>query len=240
MRKVLCCAGAIAGAVVLVGASAASADQYVVVYEAGREHRRRPPGDPRRGRHDRQREHRRRRGDRPVERPALREQGRRQVGARTARRATAPSATRRASVDKPSWRDVESERGNFHGNGPRPRPVSGDPLGGAAVGHAAHRRHADGLLRPRSGQPRRPRRDHGHGRRRQAPRHRAELRPLPEPQLHDRQLRAGHRRRPVRAPELRRSRRRGRRRPRHARGQHDRLAAQRHSAWPASPRRSTS
>jgi hypothetical protein len=32
MRKVLCCAGAIAGAVVLVGASAASADQYVVVY----------------------------------------------------------------------------------------------------------------------------------------------------------------------------------------------------------------
>jgi subtilisin family serine protease len=32
--------------------------------------------------------------------------------------------------DKPSWRDVESEKGNFHGNGPRPRPVKGDPLAG--------------------------------------------------------------------------------------------------------------
>ena len=79
---------------------------------------------------------------------------------------------------KPSWRDVESERGNFHGNGPRPQPVKGDPLSAAAMGHAAHRRDADGLLRPRSGQPRRPRRDHGHRRRRQAPGHRAELRSL--------------------------------------------------------------
>jgi subtilisin family serine protease len=30
--------------------------------------------------------------------------------------------------NKPSWRDVESEKGSFHGNGPRPRPVTGDPL----------------------------------------------------------------------------------------------------------------
>ncbi|HEX6619237.1 MAG TPA: S8 family serine peptidase, partial [Solirubrobacteraceae bacterium] len=32
--------------------------------------------------------------------------------------------------NKPSWRDVETETGDFHGNGPRPKPVSGDPLGG--------------------------------------------------------------------------------------------------------------
>ena len=33
MRKVLCCAGAIAGAVLAVGASAAMADEYVVLYK---------------------------------------------------------------------------------------------------------------------------------------------------------------------------------------------------------------
>ena len=35
MRKVLCCAGAIAGAVLAVGTSAAMADQYVVLYKQG-------------------------------------------------------------------------------------------------------------------------------------------------------------------------------------------------------------
>jgi lantibiotic leader peptide-processing serine protease len=129
MRKVLCCAGAIASAAVLVGASAASADQYVVVYQAG--------------------------ASTAAAHQAIRDAGgtivseNTDVGVATvqssnpafASRADSKSAVYGVSSNraighapresgKPSWRDVESESGNFHGNGPRPRPVSGDPLGG--------------------------------------------------------------------------------------------------------------
>ena len=129
---------------------------------------------------------------------------------------------------KPSWRDVESEQGQLPRHGPRPKPVNGDPLGGlqwdmqligaTPTGSYAHDQGSHdvrvGIMDTGV--------DGKH------PGHRAELRPLPEPQLHGRQLRAGHRRRAVRASDLRRPRRRGRRRPRHARRQHGRLAAQRH------------
>jgi lantibiotic leader peptide-processing serine protease len=129
VRKVLCCAGAIAGALALVGASAASADQYVVVYQAG--------------------------ASTAAAHQAIRDAGgtivseNTDVGVATvqssnpafASRADSKSAVYGVSSNraighapresgKPSWRDVESESGNFHGNGPRPRPVSGDPLGG--------------------------------------------------------------------------------------------------------------
>ena len=129
MRKVLCCAGAIAGAVVLVGASAASADQYVVVYQAG--------------------------ASTAAAHQAVRDAGgtivteNTDVGVATVQ-SSDPSFAKKADSEaalegaarnqvighvpgastKPSWRDVESERGNFHGNGPRPQPVKGDPLSG--------------------------------------------------------------------------------------------------------------
>ncbi|HEX5926854.1 MAG TPA: hypothetical protein VFY45_23720, partial [Baekduia sp.] len=129
MRKVLCCAGAIAGAVALVGASAASADQYVVLYQAG--------------------------ASTAAAHQAIRDAGgtivteNTDVGVATVQ-SSDPSFAKRADGEaaldgaarnqaighvpgastKPVWRNVESERGNFHGNGPRPRPVNGDPLGG--------------------------------------------------------------------------------------------------------------
>ena len=129
MRKVLCCAGAIAGAVVLVGASAASADQYVVVYESG--------------------------ASTAAAHQAIRDAGgtivaeNTDVGVATVQssdpsfakkadgKAALEGAARNQAIGhvpgastKPAWRDVESERGNFHGNGPRARPVNGDPLSG--------------------------------------------------------------------------------------------------------------
>src|SRR6478609_9278638 len=129
MRKVLCCAGAIAGAVVLMGASAASADQYVVVYQAG--------------------------ASTAAAHKAVRDAGgtivteNTDVGVATVQ-SSDPSFAKKADNEaalegaarnqvighvpgastKPSWRDVESERGNFHGNGPRAQPVKGDPLSG--------------------------------------------------------------------------------------------------------------
>src|SRR3954454_6867083 len=129
MRKVLCRAGAIAGAAVLVGASAASADQYVVVYESG--------------------------ASTAAAHQAIRDAGgtivaeNTDVGVATVQssdpsfakkaegKAALEGAARNQAIGhvpgastKPAWRDVESERGNFHGNGPRPRPVNGDPLSG--------------------------------------------------------------------------------------------------------------
>ena len=239
MRKVLCCAGAIAGAVLLVGASAASAEQYVVVYKEGASTA---------AAHQAIRDA----GGTIVSEntdvgvatvqssdPSVREQGRRQVGARTASRPTAPSATRRRG-EKPAWRDVESEQWQLPRQ--RPAPAAGERRSArrrcsGTCSSSAPRRRA---RTPRPGQPRRPRRDHGHRRRRQAPRHRAELRPLPEPQLHGRQLRARHRRRPVRAPvscvdpPTRTTTATARTWPA--------PSARRStaSAWPASPRRSTS
>jgi lantibiotic leader peptide-processing serine protease len=129
MRKVLCCAGAIAGAVLAVGASAAMADQYVVVYAQG--------------------------ASTAAAHQAIRDAGgtivteNTDVGVATVR-SNDPSFTKKADREaavlgvssnrtigraprvgaKPSWRDIESEKGNFHGNGPRPRPVDGDPLSG--------------------------------------------------------------------------------------------------------------
>jgi lantibiotic leader peptide-processing serine protease len=125
MRKVLSCACAIAG-VVLVSASAASADQYVVVYQEG--------------------------ASTAAAHQAIRDAGgtivseNTDVGVATvqasdpafASKADAKSALFGVSAnraighapsEKPAWRDVESEQGSFHGNGPRPKPVSGDPLG---------------------------------------------------------------------------------------------------------------
>jgi lantibiotic leader peptide-processing serine protease len=129
MRKVLCRAGAIAGAAVLMGASAASADQYVVVYQSG--------------------------ASTAAAHQAIRDAGgtivaeNTDVGVATVQSSDpsfAKKADAKAALDgaarnqaighvpgastKPAWRDVESERGNFHGNGPRPRPVNGDPLSG--------------------------------------------------------------------------------------------------------------
>jgi subtilisin family serine protease len=129
MRKVLCCAGAIAGAVLAVGTSAAMADQYVVLYEQG--------------------------ASTAAAHQAIRDAGgtivteNTDVGVATVQ-SNDPSFARKADDEaalegaarnqaighvpgastKPQWRDVESERGNFHGNGPRPRPVNGDPLSG--------------------------------------------------------------------------------------------------------------
>ena len=77
--------------------------------------------------------------------------------------------------------------------------------------HAGRARHQEGQGRC-----------HRHRRRRQPPRHRAELRPQAVAQLHHRHARH---RRAVRVRELRRPGRRGRRRPRHARRRHDRRRA---------------
>jgi subtilisin family serine protease len=129
MRKVLCCAGAIAGAVLAVGASAAMADEYVVVYKQGVSN--------------------------AAAHQAIRDAGgtivteNTDVGVATVS-SSDPSFAKKAdgeaaldgaarnqtighvpgASNKPSWRDVENEKGNFHGNGPRPRPVKGDPLSG--------------------------------------------------------------------------------------------------------------
>ena len=128
MRKVLCCAGAIACAALAVGASAAMADEYVVLYNQD--------------------------ASTAAAHQAIREAGgtivteNTDVGVATVS-SSDPSfvekADAKAALDgaasnqvigrvpgasrKPSWRDVESEKGNFHGNGPRPNPVTGDPLG---------------------------------------------------------------------------------------------------------------
>jgi len=129
MRRVFRCAGLIAGAVLAVGASTAMADDYVVVYRQG--------------------------ASTAAAHAAIRDAGgtivteNTDVGVATVRssdpafvqKADRESALYGASSNrpigqapresgKPAWRDVESERGSFHGNGPRPRPVSGDPLSG--------------------------------------------------------------------------------------------------------------
>ena len=129
MRKVLCCAGAIAGAVLAVGASAAMADEYVVLYKQDAEHRGGPSGHPRRRRHDRHREHRRRRGDGQSSDPSFVKKADAEAALDGAARNQAIGHVPGAST-KPAWRDIESERGNFQGNGPRPQPVKGDPLSG--------------------------------------------------------------------------------------------------------------
>ncbi len=112
-----------------MGASAASADQYVVVYQSG--------------------------ASTAAAHQAIRDAGgtivteNTDVGVATvqsnnpsfAKKADGEAALEGAARNqtighvpgastKPSWRDVESERGNFHGNGPRPQPVKGDPLSG--------------------------------------------------------------------------------------------------------------
>jgi lantibiotic leader peptide-processing serine protease len=127
MRKVLSCACAIAGAALLVGASAAGAEQYVVVYQEG--------------------------ASTAAAHQAIRDAGgtivseNTDVGVATVQASDPAFATKadaksalfgvaanraigHAPSEKPAWRDVESESGSFHGNGPRPKPVSGDPLGG--------------------------------------------------------------------------------------------------------------
>jgi subtilisin family serine protease len=128
MRKVLSCACAIAGAGLLVGASAAGADEYVVVYQQG--------------------------ASTAAAHQAIRDAGgtivteNTDVGVATVEASDPAFATKadakaalfgvsanrtigRAPNEKPTWRDVESESGSFHGSGPRPaKPVSGDPLGG--------------------------------------------------------------------------------------------------------------
>jgi subtilisin family serine protease len=126
---VLLRAGLIAGAVLTVSASAAMADEYVVVYKQG--------------------------ASTAAAHQAIRDAGgtivteNTDVGVATvsssdpsfAKKADGEAALEGAArnqaighvpgaKDKPSWRDVESEKGNFHGNGPRPRPVKGDPLAG--------------------------------------------------------------------------------------------------------------
>jgi subtilisin family serine protease len=122
-------AGLIAGAALAVSASAATADEYVVVYKQG--------------------------ASTAAAHQAIRDAGgtivteNTDVGVATvsssdpsfAKKADGEAALEGAArnqaighvpgaKDKPSWRDVESEKGNFHGNGPRPRPVNGDPLAG--------------------------------------------------------------------------------------------------------------
>jgi subtilisin family serine protease len=128
MRKVLGCACALAGVAALTGASAAGADQYVVLYKQG--------------------------ATTAAAHQAIRDAGgtivteNTDVGVATVdagggfiAKADDEAALEGAAANqvigrvpgaghKPSWRDVESEKGSFHGNGPRPKPVTGDPLGG--------------------------------------------------------------------------------------------------------------
>src|SRR5919197_1966122 len=130
MQKLLCRAGAIAGALVLVGAAGASAAQYVVVYEQGAS-----LGAARDAVHDaggtivsenkavgvatvRSR-------DPAFARKA--DEERALYGATSADRAIG-KAPRDAA--KPAWRDVESERGTPSGGGHHPPVVNGDPLSG--------------------------------------------------------------------------------------------------------------
>ena len=128
MRKVLGCACALAGVLTLTAASVAGADQYVVLYKQGT--------------------------STGAARAAVSDAGgtivseNTDVGVATVnaaagfitkadREAALEGAARNQTIgrvpgasNKPSWRDVESEKGNFQGNGPRAKPVSGDPLGG--------------------------------------------------------------------------------------------------------------
>jgi subtilisin family serine protease len=129
MRKVLCRACLLAGAVIAVSASAAMADEYVVLYKQD--------------------------ASVAAAHTAIRDAGgtivteNTDVGVATvsssdprfAAKADAQAALEGAARDqaighvpgassKPKWRDVEHEKGNFHGNGPKPRPVKGDPLSG--------------------------------------------------------------------------------------------------------------
>jgi subtilisin family serine protease len=127
MRKVLC-AGVLVGALLGVGASAAMADEYVVLYKQD--------------------------ASAAAARQAIRDAGgtivseNTDVGVATvsssdpsfAAKADGEAALEGAAANrvighvpgasnKPSWRDIESDKGNFHGHGPRPKPVTGDPLG---------------------------------------------------------------------------------------------------------------
>jgi subtilisin family serine protease len=147
MRNLVCRAGVLAGAILAVTASVAAADEYIVVYKQD--------------------------ATSAAAHQAIRDAGgtivteNADVGVATvsssdpsfAKKANSESALEGAArnqvighvpgaTDKPSWRDVESEKGNSHGNGPRPRPVKGDPLaamqwdmqliGATATGSYAH------------------------------------------------------------------------------------------------------
>jgi subtilisin family serine protease len=129
MRKVLLRAGVLAGAVFAVGASAAVADDYVVVYEQG--------------------------ASAAAAHQAIRDAGgtiiseNTDVGMATVRssdpsfmqKADGESALFGASTNRPvgqaprenaapAWRDVETERGAFPGKNRKRPPASGDPLSG--------------------------------------------------------------------------------------------------------------
>ena len=196
MRKVLCCAGAIAGAVLAVGASAAMADSTSSSTSrtpAPRRPIRRSATPAARS----WREHGRRRGDGQLERSELCQEGRRR--GRAGRRGAQPGhRTRARASTKPAWRDIESERGNFQGNGPRPQPVKGDPLAGLQWDMQMINATPTGSYAPRQGSQAVRVGHHRHGRRRHAPRHRAELRQRPAAATSPSTIRAGHRR-PVRA-----------------------------------------
>src|ERR671935_537117 len=130
MQKLLCRAGAIAGALLLVGAAGASAAQYVVVYDDDAS-----LSAARAAVHDA--------GGKIVsENKAVGVATVRSSDAAFARKADAEraiygttSADRtigKAPRDaaKPAWRDVESERGTPSGGGHHPPVVNGDPLSG--------------------------------------------------------------------------------------------------------------
>jgi lantibiotic leader peptide-processing serine protease len=127
MRRALPCAGVIACAVLAMSASAAMADEYVVVYKQD--------------------------ASTAAAHQAIRDAGgtivseNTDVGvatvssndagfiAKAGGEAALEGAARNETIghvpgasNKPSWRDIERETGSFHGNGPRPRPVTGDPL----------------------------------------------------------------------------------------------------------------
>ena len=141
-------------------------------------------------------------------------------------RGTCRSATRRRSSQAEARRRREADGGRARGRRvgqagkkkrPARRPPNADPLAGLQWDMAMIHATPDGLVQEAAGQQGRPRRDPRHGCRRDAPRHRAELRRGAVAELRHRH--PGHRR-PVRAPELRRPGERGRRRPRHARRGH--------------------
>jgi hypothetical protein len=130
MQKLLCRAGAIAGALLLVGAAGASAAQYVVVYDDD--------------------------ASLSAARAAVHDAGgtivseNKAVGVATVR-SSDPAFMRKADAEralygatsadraigkaptdgaKPAWRDVESERGAPSSGGHHPPVVNGDPLSG--------------------------------------------------------------------------------------------------------------
>jgi lantibiotic leader peptide-processing serine protease len=127
MRRALPCAGVIACAVLAMSASAAMADEYVVVYKQD--------------------------ASTAAAHQAIRAAGgtivseNTDVGVATVSsndasfiqkadgQAALDGAARNETIghvpgasNKPSWRDIEREQGSFHGNGPKPGPVQGDPL----------------------------------------------------------------------------------------------------------------